>query len=93
MGRPLQEKAGKFPLFSSPVVESHVDRRASGSMDCLVGTRDYAINRNKEKRLVNDGKETEPNCENLQESDRQDPDILEEIEIEEFAVDGICGVY
>ena len=37
--------------------------------------------------------ETEQECKNRQESGRQDPDILEEIEIEEFAVDGICGVY
>ena len=26
-------------------------------------------------------------------SDSHDPDIIEEIEIEDFAVDGICGVY
>jgi mycofactocin precursor len=30
---------------------------------------------------------------NREEADRQEPDILEEIEIEDFAVDGICGVY
>jgi mycofactocin precursor len=30
---------------------------------------------------------------NKEEADRQGPDILEEIEIEDFAVDGICGVY
>jgi mycofactocin precursor len=28
-----------------------------------------------------------------EESDPQELDILEEIEIEDFAVDGICGVY
>jgi mycofactocin precursor len=42
---------------------------------------------------VKDGEETEQKSEDMQESDRQDPDILEEIEIEDFAVDGICGVY
>lgn len=42
---------------------------------------------------MRDGEEAEKNCENLQEPDHQDPDILEEIEIEDFAVDGICGVY
>jgi mycofactocin precursor len=29
----------------------------------------------------------------MEESDRQESDVLEEIEIEDFAVDGICGVY
>jgi mycofactocin precursor len=42
---------------------------------------------------VKDGEETEQKCGDLQESDDQDLDILEEIEIEDFAVDGICGVY
>jgi mycofactocin precursor len=37
---------------------------------------------------LNEKEETE-----LQEANNQDPDILEEIEIEDFAVDGICGVY
>ena len=32
-------------------------------------------------------------CKKTEEADRQEPDILEEIEIEDFAVDGICGVY
>jgi mycofactocin precursor len=32
-------------------------------------------------------------CENIEEADQQEPDIVEEIEIEDFAVDGICGVY
>ncbi len=32
-------------------------------------------------------------CENMEAADFQEPDILEEIEIEDFAVDGICGVY
>jgi mycofactocin precursor len=40
---------------------------------------------------VNDGEE--PKCQTIDEADRQEPDILEEIEIEDFAVDGICGVY
>jgi mycofactocin precursor len=26
-------------------------------------------------------------------AENSDPDIIEEIEIEDFAVDGICGVY
>jgi mycofactocin precursor len=51
------------------------------------------MQRNKEKQPVKDGEETEQKCEDLQESDQQDPDILEEIDVEEFAVDGICGVY
>lgn len=42
---------------------------------------------------MNDREETKLNCENNEEAVRQDPDILEEIEIEDFAVDGICGVY
>ena len=42
---------------------------------------------------VKDGEETELKCESMEEADRQEPDILEEIEIEDFAVDGICGVY
>lgn len=42
---------------------------------------------------MKDKEETEQERENMQEADRQDPDILEEIEIEEFTVDGICGVY
>ena len=37
--------------------------------------------------------EIELKCENMEASDCQEPDILEEIEIEDFAVDGICGVY
>ena len=37
--------------------------------------------------------ETENKSQNIQEPDCQDPDILEEIEIEDFTVDGICGVY
>jgi mycofactocin precursor len=35
----------------------------------------------KEKKVVEEGVE------------RQDPSILEEITIEELAVDGICGIY
>jgi mycofactocin precursor len=42
---------------------------------------------------VKDGEETKPQFENREEAGYQDPDILEEIEIEDFAVDGICGVY
>ena len=42
---------------------------------------------------MKDGEETEPKCENMENADRQNPDILEEIEVEDFAVDGICGVY
>ena len=39
-------------------------------------------------------KETnEPQGEALAEADVANPDILEEIEVEDFAVDGICGVY
>ena len=46
-----------------------------------------------ENLRVKDGEETEKKCENSEEADRQSPDILEEIEIEDFTVDGICGVY
>jgi mycofactocin precursor len=42
---------------------------------------------------VKDREETEVNCKNREEASSQDPDILEEIEVEDFAVDGICGVY
>jgi mycofactocin precursor len=42
---------------------------------------------------VKEREEREPESENTKEVDGQAPDILEEIEIEEFAVDGICGVY
>ena len=47
----------------------------------------------KENLRVKDGEETEKKYENPEEVSLQDPDILEEIEIEDFAVDGICGVY
>jgi mycofactocin precursor len=47
----------------------------------------------KEDPRVNDREETELKRKNTEDPDRQDPDILEEIEIEDFAVDGICGVY
>jgi mycofactocin precursor len=46
-----------------------------------------------EDQQVKDGEETELQCKNMEEADRKSPDILEEIEIEDFAVDGICGVY
>jgi mycofactocin precursor len=42
---------------------------------------------------MNDGEETKLTFEPMEEAGLQDPDILEEIEIEDFAVDGICGVY
>jgi mycofactocin precursor len=47
----------------------------------------------KEDHRVKDREETECDYKNLDEADRQESDILEEIEIEDFAVDGICGVY
>jgi mycofactocin precursor len=46
----------------------------------------------KEDQRVKEREEIELECKN-EEADRQEPDILEEIEIEDFAVDGICGVY
>ena len=52
-----------------------------------------AISRLKEELRVKDKEETESKSIKTQESDLQAPDILEEIEIEDFAVDGICGVY
>ena len=55
--------------------------------------REAADMRLKEDQRVKDGEETDVNCENMEEADRHEPDILEEIEIEDFAVDGICGVY
>jgi mycofactocin precursor len=42
---------------------------------------------------VNEREETEFKCNLAEEADRQETDVLEEIEIEDFAVDGICGVY
>jgi mycofactocin precursor len=47
----------------------------------------------KEDWRVKDREETELKCKNVEEANSQDTDILEEIEIEDFAVDGICGVY
>ena len=42
---------------------------------------------------MKDREETEFKCQKMEETDHQEADILEEIEIEDFAVDGICGVY
>ena len=47
----------------------------------------------REALRVKDGEATIQKCEDIEEPDHQDPDILEEIEIEDFTVDGICGVY
>jgi mycofactocin precursor len=46
-----------------------------------------------EDQRVNDKEEFELTCRHKDEANRQETDILEEIEIEDFAVDGICGVY
>ena len=59
----------------------------------LAESREAARMRLKEDQRVNDREETELECRKMEEADRQEPDILEEIEIEDFAVDGICGVY
>jgi mycofactocin precursor len=48
---------------------------------------------NKEDPRVKDREETESKCKNMGDADCLESDILEEIEIEDFAVDGICGVY
>ncbi len=42
---------------------------------------------------MKDREETELPRKDMEEADSQESDILEEIEIEDFAVDGICGVY
>jgi hypothetical protein len=42
---------------------------------------------------VKDGEEKVAQHESSEDSDLQASDILEEIETEDFAVDGICGVY
>jgi mycofactocin precursor len=55
--------------------------------------REAASMRVKEDQRVKDREEMELQCKNREEADRRQPDILEEIEIEDFAVDGICGVY
>jgi mycofactocin precursor len=47
----------------------------------------------KEDQRVNNREETEIKRKSTEEADRQEPDVLEEIEVEDFAVDGICGVY
>jgi mycofactocin precursor len=47
----------------------------------------------RETLRVKDEEATKQECEDIKETDRQDPDILEEIEVEDFTVDGICGVY
>jgi mycofactocin precursor len=75
----------KVTFFSQPVVKLLFRNR-------IRLTKPYPME-NKEKQRVKDGEEKEQECENVQEPEQQDPDILEEIEIEEFAVDGICGVY
>jgi len=46
-----------------------------------------------EEQKVKNREEREPEIETTAEEGGRAPDILEEIEIEEFAVDGICGVY
>lgn len=46
-----------------------------------------------EDQRVEHREETELKYKKAEETDRQELDILEEIEIEDFAVDGICGVY
>jgi mycofactocin precursor len=53
----------------------------------------YKVDFLKEDQRVKEREETEFKCENTEEANRQESDIIEEIEIEEFAVDGICGVY
>jgi mycofactocin precursor len=40
-----------------------------------------------------DVQEREPEDRKDEAADSPDPDIIEEIEIEDLAVDGICGVY
>ena len=42
---------------------------------------------------MQDGEERELKGIQCEEADDHGPDIIEEIEIEDFAVDGICGVY
>ena len=42
---------------------------------------------------MKDGEESERKSEKGDEADEQNLDILEEIEIEDLTVDGICGVY
>jgi mycofactocin precursor len=46
-----------------------------------------------EDQRVKDREETQIKCKSKEEAEHQEPDILEEIEVEDFAVDGICGVY
>jgi mycofactocin precursor len=55
--------------------------------------REAAGIRFKENWRVKDREETEQKCKSVEETDNQAPDILDEIEVEDFAVDGICGVY
>jgi len=61
-----------------------LEQRKDGRLACM---------RLKEDQRVEDREETESECKNMEEADGQESDILEEIEIEDFAVDGICGVY
>ena len=42
---------------------------------------------------MKDMEDKERNCEPKEAEDNHGPDILEEIEIEDLTVDGICGVY
>lgn len=43
--------------------------------------------------MVKDTEEKEQKLESRETSDEFDQDILEEIEVEDLTVDGICGVY
>ena len=47
----------------------------------------------REDRDVEEKERKELQCANSKAADAQESDILEEIEVEDFAVDGICGVY
>ena len=53
----------------------------------------HALRKAREGHQVDYREETESKYKNPEEAEGQEPDILEEIEIEDFAVDGICGVY
>jgi mycofactocin precursor len=47
----------------------------------------------KEEIIMKKRQENEPKAMNEREAKRETTDILEEIEVEDLTVDGICGVY
>jgi mycofactocin precursor len=63
--------------------------KATGPLAACPGRAAFRIQEDREMELEDDCK-----CQNdIEQKNQPDQDIIEEIEIEELAVDGICGVY